>query len=273
MGAGNHFLEVQKVSDIYDKEKAKKYGITREGQITIMIHCGSRGFGHQIATDYLQIHEKAAKKYEIKLPDKQLVCAPVNSEEGQDYFKAMQCAVNYAFCNRLVMTHWIREAFEKVFNKSWRELDMHTIYSVCHNICKFEKHYIPGTDKKINMYVHRKGATRSLKDTPVLIAGTMGTASYLLEGTEKAERETFASSCHGAGRAMSRNASLRKFKGLKIKQELEKKGEQIRAGSYEALAEEAPLSYKNVDAVIDSVVGAGINIKILRLVPLGVVKG
>ncbi len=150
LGAGNHFLEVQQVSDIYDKEKAKKYGITKQGQVTIMIHCGSRGLGHQVATDYLQIHEKAAKKYGIKLPDPQLVCAPVKSQEGQDYFKAMQCAVNYSFCNRLVMTHWIREAFENVFKKSWREMDMHTIYSICHNICKYEKHYIPGTNKKIN---------------------------------------------------------------------------------------------------------------------------
>ncbi len=273
LGAGNHFLEVQKVSHIYDKEKAKKYGVTKEGQITIMIHCGSRGLGHQIATDYLQIHEKAAEKYNIKLPDKQLVCAPVNSSEGQDYFKAMKCAVNYAFCNRLVMTHWIREAFENVFKKSWQDMDIHTIYSVCHNICKYEKHYIPGTKRKENMYIHRKGATRSFPDTPVLIAGTMGTASYLLEGTEKAERETFGSSCHGAGRAMSRNAAIKQFKGSEIKHELEKEGKQIRATSYEVLAEESPSAYKDVDSVIESVVGAGINIKIARMIPLGVAKG
>lgn len=273
LGAGNHFLEVQKVSHIYDKEKAEKYGVIKEGQITIMIHCGSRGLGHQIATDYLQIHEKAAKKYSISLPDPQLVCAPVNSLEGQDYFKAMKCAVNYAFCNRLVMTHWIREAFENVFKKSWQDMDMNTIYSVCHNICKYEKHYIPGTKRKENMYVHRKGATRSFLDTPVLIAGTMGTASYLLEGTEKAERETFGSSCHGAGRAMSRNAAIKQFKGSEIKHELEKEGKQIRATSYEVLAEESPSAYKDVDSVVESVVGAGINIKIARMIPLGVAKG
>ncbi len=273
LGAGNHFLEVQQVSNIYDKEKAKKYGILKEGQITVMLHCGSRGLGHQVATDYLQIHSNAAKKYNIKLPDPQLVCAPVNSQEGQDYFKAMQCAVNYAFCNRLVMTHWIREAFESVFKKSWKEMDMHTIYSICHNICKYEKHFIPGTNKQQNMYVHRKGATRSFRDSPVLIAGTMGTASYLLEGTEKSEKETFGSSCHGAGRAMSRNEAIRRFKGQEIKKHLEECGEQIRATGYEVLAEESPDAYKDVDAVVDSVVGAGINIKVARMTPLGVAKG
>jgi len=273
LGAGNHFLEVQQVSNIFDKDKAKKYGIDREGQITIMLHCGSRGLGHQVATDYLRIHAHAAKKYNIKLPDPQLVCAPVLSKEGQDYFKAMCCAVNYAFVNRLVMTQWIREAFAAVFKRSWEDMDMHTIYSICHNICKYEKHYLPGTKTQKWLYVHRKGATRSFPNMPVLIAGTMGTASYLLEGTEKAMHETFGSSCHGSGRVMSRHAAIKKFYGAEIKEKLHMKGEEIRSTHPEVLAEEAPLAYKDVDAVIDSVVGAGINLRIARMTPLGVAKG
>jgi len=273
LGAGNHFLEVQQVSHIFDNEKAKKYGITKQGQVTIMLHCGSRGLGHQVATDYLRIHSQAARKYKIKLPDPQLVCAPVNSLEGRNYFAAMKCAVNYAFANRLVMTKWIREAFEAIFKRKWQDMDMHTIYSICHNICKYEKHILPGTNEKAWLYVHRKGATRSFPDSPVLIAGTMGTASYLLEGTEKAMRETFGSSCHGSGRTMSRHAAIRQFRGTEIKEKLELKGEQIRSTHPSVLAEEAPLAYKDVDAVVDSVVGAGINKKIARMTPLGVAKG
>ncbi len=194
LGAGNHFLEIQAVDKIFEPEIAKTFGIEKQGQIFIMLHCGSRGFGHQVATDYLKIHEKAANKYNIWLPDKQLVCAPVNSEEGQDYYKAMICAVNYAFCNRTVMTKWVRESFEKIFNKSWEEMEMKLIYDVAHNICKLEEHEIDG--KKRNLYVHRKGATRALPaghklvpkaymnvGQPVLIAGSMGTASYVLVGT------------------------------------------------------------------------------------------
>jgi tRNA-splicing ligase RtcB len=270
LGAGNHFLEVQKVTDTFDEKYAKRYKLEKD-QVVVMLHCGSRGLGHEVASDYLKIHEKAAEKYGIKLPDKQLVCAPVDSQEGQDYFKAMKCAVNYAFANRLVMTHWIRETFEKVFSKSWEELDMHTIYAIAHNICKLEEHIVDG--KKRKLYVHRKGATRSFPDTPALIAGSMGTASYILHGTEKAMQLTFGSTCHGAGRAMSRNAAIDLFRGEKIKAELADKGIIARATSPEVLAEEAPKAYKDIENVIDSVHKAGISTKVARMMPLGVVKG
>ena len=236
-----------------------------------MLHCGSRGLGHEIASDYLRIHEKAAEKYGIKLPDKQLVCAPVNSQEGQDYFKAMKCAVNYAFANRLVMTQWIRETFEKVFNKSWEDMDMHTIYAIAHNICKLEDHIVDG--KKRKLYVHRKGATRSFPNTPALIAGSMGTASYILHGTELAMQKTFGSTCHGAGRAMSRHAAIHQFRGDEIKHQLADKGIVARSTSPKVLAEEAPKAYKDIENVIDTVHKAGISIKVARMVPLGVVKG
>jgi tRNA-splicing ligase RtcB len=270
LGAGNHFLEIQRVDKIIDAPTAKKYGLF-EDQIVIMLHCGSRGLGHEVASDYLKIHEKAAEKYNIKLPDRQLVCAPVNSPEGQDYFKAMKCAVNYAFANRLVMTHWVRETFQKVFSKKWEDLDMHTVYALAHNICKLETHTVDGKQKKL--YVHRKGATRSYPDTPVLIAGSMGTASYILKGSELAMQKSFGSTCHGAGRAMSRNAAIDQFRGETIRQELADKGIIARATSPEVLAEEAPKAYKDIEMVIDSVHGAGISAKVARMTPLGVVKG
>jgi tRNA-splicing ligase RtcB len=270
LGAGNHFLEVQKVSDLFDDSYAKRYKLEKD-QVVLMLHCGSRGLGHEVASDYLRIHEKAAQKYGIKLPDQQLVCAPVNSAEGQDYFKAMKCAVNYAFANRLVMTHWIRETFQKVFNKKWEEMDMHTIYAIAHNICKYEQHIVDG--KKKMLYVHRKGATRSYPDTPALIAGSMGTASYILHGTENAMQKSFGSTCHGAGRAMSRNAAIDQFRGEDIRVELANKGIVARATSAEVLAEEAPLAYKDIENVIDSVHKAGLSIKVARMVPLGVIKG
>lgn len=267
LGAGNHFLEIQKVSDILDKEYAKKLGIVDKDQVLIMLHCGSRGFGHQIATDYLKIQEKAVKKYNIWLPDRQLACAPVNSEEGQDYYKAMKCAVNYSFTNRLVMTQWIRETFEKVFKKSWEDMDMQTVYAICHNVVKLDK--IKG--KKY--YVHRKGATRAFPDTPVLIAGTMGTASYICKGTELALEKTFGSSCHGSGRAMSRHAALRQFRGEKVSDELKEKGIVSKASNWKSFAEEAPGCYKDVEQVVDSVHNAGISLKVVRMKPLGVLKG
>ena len=270
LGAGNHFLEVQKVSDIFDDKYAERYKLEKD-QVVIMLHCGSRGLGHEVASDYLRIHEKAAEKYGIKLPDKQLVCAPVDSPEGQDYYKAMKCAVNYAFANRLVMTQWIRETFEKVFGKKWEELDMHTIYAIAHNICKLEEHVVDG--KKRKLYVHRKGATRSFPDTPALIAGSMGTASYILHGTELAMEKTFGSTCHGAGRAMSRHAAIAQFRGEEIKVELSDKGIVARSTSPKVLAEEAPKAYKDIENVIDSVHKAGISTKVARMVPLGVVKG
>lgn len=283
LGAGNHFLEVQTVDRILEPEIAKSFGIEKQGQICIMIHCGSRGFGHQVASDYLKIHEKAAKKYGIWLPDKQLVCAPVNSDEGQDYYKAMKCAVNYAFCNRTVMMHWVRETFEKIFGKTWQDMDMKLIYDVAHNICKLEEHEVDG--KKRNLYIHRKGATRSLpaghklvpkayKDVgqPVLIAGSMGTASYVLVGTEKAS-ESFFSTCHGAGRVMSRTKAIKSFWGEKVKENLEQKGIIAKATHPKVLSEEAPNAYKDVDEVVRSVHEAGINKIVARMIPLGVAKG
>jgi tRNA-splicing ligase RtcB len=267
LGAGNHFLEIQKVSDIYDEKFAKKHGIVDKDQVMIMLHCGSRGLGHQIASDYLKIHEKAVRKYNIWIPDRQLACAPVNSTEGQDYYAAMKCAVNYSFTNRLVMTHWIRETFEKVFKRSWEEMDMQTVYGICHNIVKLDE------VKGKKYYVHRKGATRAFPDLPVIVAGTMGTASYICKGTETALNKTFGSSCHGSGRAMSRNAALKKFRGEKVNNELKVKGIIGKAGNWKSFAEEAPDCYKDVEQVVDSVHKAGISPKVIRMRPMGVLKG
>jgi len=283
LGAGNHFLEVQRIDKIYDEKVAKAFGIEKRGQVVIMLHCGSRGLGHQVASDYLKIHEKAVKKYGIWMPDSQLVCAPANSQEGQDYYKAMICAANYAFTNRLVMTHWVRESFEQVFGKKWQDMDMQTIYDVCHNICKLEQHEVDGEKRKL--YVHRKGATRALPPghelvpkvyqevgQPVLIAGSMGTASYILVGTDKAS-ETFYSTCHGAGRAMSRTQAIKSFWGSTIQKELEQKGIIAKATHPKVLSEEAPKAYKDIDEVIRSVDGAGISRPVARMTPLGVAKG
>jgi tRNA-splicing ligase RtcB len=270
LGAGNHFLEIQKVTDIYD-DKAKEWGIKDKDQVLIMLHCGSRGFGHQVASDYLKIQEQAVKKYNIWIPDRQLVCAPANSKEGQDYFTAMKCAVNYSFTNRLVMTQWIRETFEKIFNKDWESMDMHTIYGICHNVVKKEKHTVNG--EKRELFVHRKGATRSFPDQPVLLAGSMGTSSYILKGTEIAMQKSFGSSAHGAGRAMSRHGALRQFRGEEIQKELAEKGIISKATSPKSLAEEAPKAYKDVDNVIESVQNSGISLKVARVEPIGVMKG
>lgn len=271
LGAGNHFLEIQKVSDIFDEETAKKWGITDMDQVLIMLHCGSRGFGHQVATDYLKIQEQAVKKYNIWLPDRQLACAPVNSQEGQDFYAAMKCAVNYSFTNRLVMTQWIRETFEKVFGKSWEDMGMDTVYGICHNVIKEEEHTVDGKKKKV--FIHRKGATRAFPDIPVLIAGTMGTASYICKGTETAMEKTFGSSVHGAGRCMSRHAAIKRFWGGKVKEDLAKKGITARSTHPKVLSEEAPGAHKNVEDVIDSAHGAGISLKVCRMVPIGVCKG
>ena len=271
LGAGNHFLEIQRVSDIFDEETAKKWGITDKNQVLVMIHCGSRGFGHQVATDYLKIQERAVRKYNIWLPDRQLVCAPVKSKEGQDYFAAMKCAVNYSFTNRQVMTQWVRDTFEKVFGRSWEDMDMQTLYALCHNVVKLEEHTING--ERRNVYVHRKGSTRSFPGLPVLVAGTMGTASYILKGEERAMRETFGSSVHGAGRAMSRRAAIRKFRGEKVKHGLAQRGIIAESTHLKILAEEAPPAYKDVEDVIESVHGVGISTKVARLIPMGVCKG
>jgi tRNA-splicing ligase RtcB len=271
LGAGNHFLEIQKVTDIYDEAAASKWGITRKGQVMVMIHCGSRGLGHQVATDYLKIQEKAVEKYKIWLPDRQLACAPVNSPEGRDFFAAMKAAVNYSFTNKAVMTKWVRETFEKVFGRSWQQMDMKTVYAIAHNIVKLEEHTVNGEKRKL--YVHRKGATRSFPDTPVIIAGSMGTSSYLLKGSETALEKTFGSSAHGAGRAMSRHSAIKRFWGDKVRQDLAKQGITAKSTHPKVLSEEAPQAYKDIEAVIDSVHGSGISTKVARMVPIGVIKG
>ncbi len=283
LGAGNHFLEIQKVADIYDEQVAKKFGITQKGQVTVMIHTGSRGFGHQVCSDHLRILEKAVKKYDIWLPDRQLACAPVTSKEGENYLKAMACAANFAWCNRQMIVHWVRESFEQVLNQSSEDLGMHIVYDVCHNIAKREEHIVDG--KKRNLIVHRKGATRAFGPSrseipskyqdvgqPVLIPGDMGTESYVLHGID-ASQETFGSTCHGAGRVMSRNSSRKKFWGQDVVKELGRRGIYVHPASFKVAAEEAPGSYKNIRDVVDAVHGAGISKKVVRLKPLGVVKG
>jgi tRNA-splicing ligase RtcB len=270
LGAGNHFLEVQNASEVFDEEMAKKWGAEKD-QAVIMLHCGSRGLGHQVASDYLRIQEQAVRKYNIWLPDRQLACAPVKSKEGQDFFAAMKAAVNYSFTNRAVMTKWIRETFERVFRKEWQDMGMETLYAIAHNIVKLEKHTING--EKRDVYVHRKGATRAFPDMPVIIAGSMGTASYLLKGTETAMEKTFGSSAHGAGRSMSRHAAIKRFRGTEIASGLERRGIVSKATHPKVMAEEAPEAYKDIEAVVDSAHGAGISLKVSRMVPLGVMKG
>ena len=283
LGAGNHFLEVQRVAEIYDPDVAKVFGIKEIGQIMVMIHTGSRGFGHQVCTDHLQVLEKCVQKYKIWLPDKQLACAPINSNEGQSYLKAMACAANFAWANRQLIVHWVRESFEKVLGTSAENMDMNIVYDVCHNIAKLEEHVIDG--KKRMVYVHRKGATRAFgpgktqipikyRDVgqPVLIPGDMGTESYLLKGTKESE-ETFGSTCHGAGRVLSRHQAIHRWRGEEIVKELKSRGIYVHAASFKVLAEEAPGAYKNIKKVVEVTQGAGISKKVVRLVPLGVVKG
>jgi tRNA-splicing ligase RtcB len=283
LGAGNHFLEIQKVEEIYDNNAAKTFGVNTIGQICVMIHTGSRGFGHQVCTDHLRVLESAVKKYNILLPDRQLACAPINSKEGQSYLKAMACAANFAWANRQLIVHWIRESFEKVLKDSAENMGMHIVYDVCHNIAKMEEHEVDG--KKMKVCVHRKGATRAFgpgrseiplkyRDIgqPVLIPGDMGTESYLLCGT-KESKETFSSTCHGAGRIMSRHQALKNWRGEQIVKELGNRGIYVHPASIKVAAEEAPGAYKNIQKVVDVVQGAGISKKVAKLKPLGVVKG
>lgn len=283
LGAGNHFLEIQKVAEIYDQTAAKAFGIKNSGQIMVMIHTGSRGFGHQVCTDHLRVLEQAVKNYNIWLPDRQLACAPVSSREGQDYLKAMACAANFAWSNRQMIVHWIRESFEKILQQRAEDLDMGIVYDVCHNIAKLEEHEIEGKKRKV--YVHRKGATRSFgpdrpevplqyRDVgqPVLIPGDMGTESYLLRGTKGSE-ETFGSTCHGAGRIISRTQAVHRYRGEQIMNDLKKKGIYAHPASWKVMAEEAPDAYKDVGEVVNVTHGAGISLKVAKLLPLGVVKG
>ncbi len=283
LGAGNHFLEIQVVEKVSDEELAKAYGL-RENQIVVMIHSGSRGLGHQVASDYLMAMNKFMKENNLGTPDSQLVYAPAQSDVAQDYLAAMNAAANFGFANRALMASWTREAFEGVFKEDWESLGIKTVYQVCHNILKLEEYEIDGENRKV--WVHRKGATRALgpgnklipkayRDVgqPVLIAGSMGTASYILAGTEIAEKEAFGSTCHGAGRQMSRKKAIKEFWGDKIKDELADRGIVAKATHSKVLAEEAPNAYKDVDVVVSSVERAGISKIVAKLRPLGVVKG
>jgi len=284
LGAGNHFLEVQVVEEIFDEETAAALGIAGVGQVTVMIHTGSRGLGYQVCDDALKVMQKAVAKYGLSLPDKQLACAPVESPEGREYLAGMAAAANYAWANRQCITHWTREAFERVFGVSARKLGMDIIYDVAHNVAKMEEHEVGGVRK--TLCVHRKGATRAFgpgrpelsplhrkTGQPVIVPGSMGTASYLCVGTEGAMQETWGSTCHGAGRVMSRHAAIRAGRGRNIARELEAKGVYSRAASREVMAEEMPEAYKDVDEVVRTCQGAGISKLVARLRPVGVMKG
>ena len=277
LGAGNHFLEIQYVDEVFDEKIAKSFGLEKN-QITIMIHCGSRGLGHQVASDYIK---KMEDEYGFKnLPDRELVNAPIKSRLGQDYVSAMASSMNFAFANRQLITHWVREEMKNIFPK----IKIDTIYDICHNIAKFEEHFVDG-EKKI-VCVHRKGATRSFGPgrmeipeayrkvgQPVFIPGSMGTASYVLVGTKTAEELAFGSSVHGAGRLKSRSFASRTFVGEKVKEELNRKGIEVKAGGWKSLVEEAPEAYKDIDEVVKVVDELGISKKVARLKPLVVVKG
>jgi len=284
LGSGNHFLEIQKVDKIFNAKTAKTFGITHEGQITVMIHCGSRGYGHQVCSDYLRVMEHAIQKYKISVPDRELACAPGTSLEAHNYYQAMACAVNYAFANRHAIMHWVRQSFQQVLKQDPEKLCLKLVYDVAHNIAKIEDHKIGNETKKV--WVHRKGATRAFppghpdvpadyrsEGQPVLIPGSMGTSSWVLVGSQKAMDLTFGSTAHGAGRMMSRSAAKRKYWGGEIKTGLEKRGITVRAASPMVLAEEADPAYKNVDTVADVSDQVGIATKVARLVPLSVVKG
>ncbi|MCX7770370.1 MAG: RtcB family protein [Proteobacteria bacterium] len=283
LGSGNHFLEIQYVEEVYDKKSADALGLFPE-QITVMIHTGSRGFGHQICTDFIEIMAKAVKKYDIFLPDRELVCAPINSEEARQYISAMKAAANYAWANRQCIMHWTREAFMKVFEISPRDLGMRLIYDVAHNIAKVEEHVVDG--KKMKLMVHRKGATRAFPPghpelpeiyknigQPVLIPGDMGRASYVLLGTKEGMEESFGSTCHGAGRVLSRHQAIKKAKGRSIRKEMEEIGIIVKSAGRETLAEEMSEAYKDINNVVEVVANAKISKKVAKLRPIGVVKG
>jgi len=280
LGSGNHFLEVQYVQKIFEPEIAACFGL-RPDQIVILIHSGSRGFGHQVCTDCLQVMNQAMPRYKIDLPDRQLACVPINSPEGQNYLAAMNAAANYAWANRQAMTHFARRAFQRVLGA---DVEVRVVYDVAHNIAKRERHLVDGKEREV--LVHRKGATRAFpagrpevpapyRDVgqPVLIPGSMGTASYVLVGTEKAMEETFGTVCHGAGRRMSRTAAKRGTDARAVQQRLEEQGIYVKSETREGIAEEIPEAYKDIDAVIDVVHNAGISKRVARLKPIGVIKG
>lgn len=286
LGSGNHYLEIQvaKPENIYDAELAKTFGITMPNQVVVMFHCGSRGFGHQVATDYLQLFLKVMeKKYGIKILDRELACAPFHSKEGQDYFAAMKCAINMSFANRQVILHRVREVFSDFFHKDPFDLGLHQVYDVAHNTAKLEKHLVSGQMREV--LVHRKGATRAFgpgnpelpevyrkTGQPVILGGSMETGSYLLAGVEGGE-QTFFSTAHGSGRSMSRRQAKKKFHGKKLQQEMEQRGIYVRAVSFSGLAEEAGPAYKNIDDVVAATERAGISKAVVRFIPVGNVKG
>jgi len=284
LGAGNHFLEIQVVDEIYDEEIANVFGITEPGQITIMIHTGSRGFGHQVCQDSLSVMQRAMQRYKIELPDRQLACAPVTSREGQEYLGAMACAANFAWANRQAIVHWVRESFEKVLGAGAHKLGLSQIYDVAHNMAKIEEHEVNG--KLTKLCVHRKGATRAFGPgndkvpkkyrkvgQPVIVPGDMGRYSFLLVGTESAMRQTWGSTCHGAGRVMSRHEAIKKMSGKSVQDELAEHGILVKAKGRDTLSEEASYAYKDVADVVETCEGADISRIVAKMKPLGVVKG
>ncbi|BDQ30229.1 RNA-splicing ligase RtcB [Nitrosopumilus zosterae] len=283
LGSGNHFLEVQKVSEIHDEEAANRMGI-KEGTITVLIHCGSRGFGHQVCSDYLRVSEQAMQKYDIDLPDRELACVPNNSEEGESYRKAMFAALNFAWSNRQMLTHWTRNSFERVFHQTESDLDMKLVYDVAHNIAKVEKHNVDGKERKL--VIHRKGATRAFPANrqeipskyrdlgqPVLVPGSMGTSSWILLGQPNSMNLSFGSTAHGAGRTMSRSKARRNYTENDVKKSLNDQGIFIKALTRDGVVEETPQAYKDVDAVVNVSHNLGIATKVAKLVPIGVIKG
>jgi len=283
LGSGNHFLEVQKVAEVHDEETANRMGL-KEGTITILVHCGSRGFGHQVCSDYLRVSEQAMAKYDINLPDRELACVPNNSEEGDSYRKAMFAALNFAWSNRQMLTHWTRKSFERVFNQSESDLEMKLVYDVAHNIAKVEKHKVDGKERKV--VVHRKGATRAFPANrdeipsryrdlgqPVLVPGSMGTASWVLLGQPNSMDLSFGSTAHGAGRTMSRSKARRNYSEDDVKKSLNEKGILIKALTRDGVVEETPQAYKDVDSVVNVSHNLGIATKVAKLVPIGVIKG
>ena len=283
LGSGNHFLEIQKVAEIHDEEAANRMGI-KEGTITVLIHCGSRGFGHQVCSDYLRVAEQAMEKYNIHLPDRELACVPNNSEEGESYRKAMFAALNFAWSNRQMITHWTRKSFERVFNQTESDLDMKLVYDVAHNIAKVEKHKVDGKERKL--VVHRKGATRAFPSNrdeipskyrdlgqPVLVPGSMGTSSWILLGKPNSMDLSFGSTAHGAGRTMSRSQARRNYTEDYVKKSLNDKGIFIKALTRDGVVEETPEAYKDVDAVVNVSHNLGIATKVAKLIPIGVIKG
>jgi tRNA-splicing ligase RtcB len=283
LGAGNHFIEIDVVDQVHHPQAAQVMGLIA-GNLVVMIHCGSRGFGHQICTDYVREFQAAVKRYSIQLPDRELVCAPLDSPEGQAYLGAMRCAANYAFANRQVLAHFARQAFEEALAGKVRNWHLHQVYDIAHNMGKIETHEVDGVP--VEVCVHRKGATRAFGPgfqglpseyrsigQPVLVPGSMGTASWVLVGTAESMQRSFGSSCHGAGRTMSRSKAKKSIWGEDLRKELQSQGIHIRAGSMAGLAEEAPQAYKDVDAVVETVHGAGIASKVARLRPVAVIKG